>query len=358
VDGDARDEIVFGACVIDDNGKGLYSTGIGHGDAMHLGDLDPDRPGLEVWQCHEGGKCATLRDAGTGTILFQYPATKDVGRACAGDVTAATRGCEMWAAAGCPFYTCTGTTAGAVPSSTNFVIWWDGDRLRELLDGTTISKYGGEILLNAGECASNNGTKSTPCLTADIFGDWREEVVFRTSNNTALRIYTTTSPSSFRMYTLMHDPQYRLAVAWQNVAYNQPPHPGFYLGDGMNPPPVPYILTPDPENPPAALSSPPRVAAPERFFLEQNFPNPFNPETEIRYRVAEAGKIRLTVHDLLGRPVRTLADGFSRAGVHSAKWDGLDESGRPLPGGLYLYRIQAESTGKILIESRKMLLLK
>jgi rhamnogalacturonan endolyase len=137
--------------------------------------------------------------------------------------------------------TCTNGSAGSAPASTNFVIWWDGDLLRELLDGTTISKFGGGTLLSASGCASNNGTKSTPCLSADLCGDWREEVIFRTSDNTALRIYTTTTTTTSRFYTLMHDPQYRLSIAWQNVAYNQPPHTGFYLGDGMAQPPVPNI---------------------------------------------------------------------------------------------------------------------
>ncbi|HEX4608701.1 MAG TPA: rhamnogalacturonan lyase, partial [Urbifossiella sp.] len=91
---------------------------------------------------------------------------------------------------------------------------------------------------------SNNGTKATPCLCADISGDWREEVIWRSADNTELRIYTTTAPTDHRLTTLMHDPQYRLSVAWQNVGYNQPTQPGFYLGDGMGPPPRPRIVTP------------------------------------------------------------------------------------------------------------------
>jgi rhamnogalacturonan endolyase len=93
----------------------------------------------------------------------------------------------------------------------------------------------------AENCTSNNGTKATPALCADILGDWREEVIWRTTDNRELRIYTTTIPSAHRLTTLMHDPQYRLSVAWQNVAYNQPTQPGFYLGDGMKPPPRPSI---------------------------------------------------------------------------------------------------------------------
>ena len=119
-----------------------------------------------------------------------------------------------------------------------------GDLVRELLDGTSITKYGGGTLLSASGCASNNGTKSNPALTADIFGDWREEAIWRTSDNNYLRIYTTSSTTNHRIYTLMHDPIYRLGISWQNVAYNQPPHTGFFLGDGMSDPPTPDIYYP------------------------------------------------------------------------------------------------------------------
>ncbi len=243
VDGDGFDEIVYGACTIDHNGKGLYSTGLGHGDALHVSDMDPDRPGLEVWQCHEAAPYgASFRDARTGAIIFRYTASGDTGRACAGDIRADYRGYEVWASTGVPLSTCTGINLGSHSNPINFMVWWDGDLRREFLDGIVISKYGSGTLLTATGCSANNGTKNTPSLTADIFGDWREEVIWRTSDNTALRIYTTTTLTNYRFYTLMHDPQYRLAIAWQNVAYNQPPHPSFYLGDGMSAPPVPDIL--------------------------------------------------------------------------------------------------------------------
>lgn len=240
VDGDGRDEIVYGSCTIDDNGRGFYTTGLGHGDAMHLGDFDPDRAGLEVWQCHESGSGATFRDARTGSVIFKYSNSGDVGRACCDDITSSYKGCEAWAA-GTSLYSCKGQNAGNAPSSCNFVIWWDGDLLRELLNSNSISKYGGSTLFTASGCTSINGTKSTPSLSADLFGDWREEVVFPTSDSSALRIYTTTTVTSNRIYTLMHDPMYRLGVAWQNVAYNQPPHVSFYLGEGMAQPAQPNI---------------------------------------------------------------------------------------------------------------------
>src|SRR6185503_17799007 len=155
---------------------------------------------------------------------------------------------EMWGARG-GLMNASGTQIStSSPSSMNFACWWDADLLREILDGTTISKWNpanntsSPILAPAG-IASNNSTKSTPCLSADILGDWREEVIWRTSDNQNLRIYTTTAFATNRICTLMHDPQYRGAIAWQNVGYNQPPHPGFYIGPQMFPPPVPQIST-------------------------------------------------------------------------------------------------------------------
>jgi len=130
---------------------------------------------------------------------------------------------------------CKNKSAGQTPSSANFLCWWDGDLLRELLDGNQVTKYGGSALLTATGCTSINGTKSNPVLSADLFGDWREELIFSCSGK--LLIFTTTIPTNHKLYTLMHDRQYRLAIAWQNVAYNQPPHPGFFLGDGMKMPP-------------------------------------------------------------------------------------------------------------------------
>ena len=241
VDGDGKDEIIYGACAIDDDGTGLYSTGLGHGDAMHLSDIDPERPGLEVFQIHEGdhNPGAELRDALTGEIIWQT-ANSDAGRGLAADIDANHLGYECWGGPG-GLRNCKGETIGSNPSSTNFACWWDGDLLRELLNSNRIDKHGVGRLLTAIGCSSNNGTKSTPALCADILGDWREEVIWRTSDNQELRIYTTTIPTEYRFYTLMHDPIYRLSVAWQNVAYNQPTQPGFYMGADMPPPPKPNI---------------------------------------------------------------------------------------------------------------------
>jgi rhamnogalacturonan endolyase len=233
--------------VVDDNGKGLFSTGFRHGDAIHVGVLDPGRPGLEVFGVHEieartSGAGATVYDARTGEVLYKGSMNNDVGRGVAEDIDPSNPGAEMWFSGSDGLLNMNGERIGDSPSSTNFLIWWDGDLSRELLDGNHIDKYKVGRLLTAEGCVSNNGTKSTPVLSADLFGDWREEVIFRTSDNQNLRIYTTTIPTNHRIYTLMHDPQYRLAIATENVAYNQPPHTGFFLGTGMKKAPKPRIV--------------------------------------------------------------------------------------------------------------------
>jgi rhamnogalacturonan endolyase len=257
VDADGKDEIVFGAATIDDNGHGLYSTGLGHGDALHVTDLDPDRPGPEVFDIQErfDDAGANFRDARTGEVLWKKASVKagedgeGPGRGLALDIDPRHRGFESWVrgAGVTGLFDAKGEKiSDATPGSCNFGVWWDGDVLRELLDRNTISKWNWEtstqtLLLTADDCSANNGTKATPTLSADILGDWREEVVWRTTDNKELRIYTTTIPTKHRFYTLMHDPQYRLSIAWQNVAYNQPPHTSFYFGEGMARPPRPNI---------------------------------------------------------------------------------------------------------------------
>ncbi|WP_338043579.1 rhamnogalacturonan lyase [Paenibacillus hamazuiensis] len=247
VDGDGKDEIIFGGMTVDDNGKGLYTTGVGHGDALHVGDLNPDRPGLEVFKVMESSPYgAAVWDAGTGSIQWRANGTKDTGRGMSADIDPRYKGEEVWATSGVGLYSVDGTKISSTIPSVNFGIWWDGDLLRELLDDIRIDKWDYTNskmvnLLTADGAASNNGTKATPSLQADLFGDWREEAVWRTADSSALRIYTTTAVTDTRIYTLMHDPVYRLGVAWQNIAYNQPPHPGFYIGDGMSAPPRPSI---------------------------------------------------------------------------------------------------------------------
>jgi rhamnogalacturonan endolyase len=397
VDADGRDEIVYGSCVIDDNGAGLYSTGLGHGDAMHFGDIDPARSGLEVFKANGDGPNPAgiqLRDAATGEQIFGVASKLGggIGRAVALDVDPRHVGLEMWgydtpgrsrrggwwmrrrrpdgersseprdrdrrddderrnndarpdgdrrradeaeraenpplplgdgrgegvsdrsrrpgdSAENPPLPLGDGRGEGsrsnrrstddqpesrpdpqrsdrtarnrdfprdgdatpgdrprsgatglynargeqitkAMPRPCNMGVWWDGDLLRELLDGVRVTKWDyqsereSELLDGRDyECASNNGSKSNPCLCADILGDWREEIIARTRDSRELRIFVTTIPTERRLTTLMHDPVYRLAIAWQNVAYNQPAHPGFYLGHDMPDPPRPSITT-------------------------------------------------------------------------------------------------------------------
>lgn len=232
VDEDGFDEIIYGAMAVDHDGSGLWNTNLLHGDAMHVADIIPERKGLERWGIHEGnGPGSALLDARTGEILWQT-ANGDVGRGVAADLTPDSYGMECWGGTD-GLRNGYNEKVGEYPSSQNHVVWWDGDLSRELLNGINITKYGGGTLLTATNCSSNNSTKSNPSLQADIFGDWREEVIWRTSDNTSLRIYTTTDITSYRIKTLMHDHVYRLGIAWQNVAYNQPPHTGFYLGNGM-----------------------------------------------------------------------------------------------------------------------------
>ncbi|MEV4177280.1 rhamnogalacturonan lyase [Nonomuraea sp. NPDC049709] len=246
VDQDGRDEIVYGAMAVNDNGTGMWSTRTGHGDAQHLGDFDPARAGLEYFKVSESTSQpgSLYVDPRNGSILWSTPSGSDNGRGVAGDISTVRVAGEFWSAADANLRSVTGNTAGRKPSSVNFLIWWDADPVRELLDQTRIDKYGTSSdtrLLTASGVHSNNGTKATPSLSADLFGDWREEVVWPTSDNRALRIHSTTTPTDRRIYTLMHDPLYRVSVAWQNTAYNQPPHTGFFLGDRMATPPRPDI---------------------------------------------------------------------------------------------------------------------
>lgn len=268
VDNDGKDEIIAGSLTLDDNGKILYAMDgaeqreLGsHGDALHVGAFDPNREGLQVYGVHEVPAVASMEyhDAATGETLMAFYASKDTGRGLAANITSSP-GYEFWGTAGT-----TVETGGAVynvqnrvenPSyrdaglSVNFALYWDGDLLHELLNGvtddngdalaggTTIDKYNettgkSELVKRFEEVVSNNGTKGTPSLQADILGDWREEVILPTADSTELRIFSTTIPTEYTLYTLMHDPVYRNAVAWQNTAYNQPPHISFYLGEDI-----------------------------------------------------------------------------------------------------------------------------
>ncbi|HEX3008487.1 MAG TPA: hypothetical protein VHO90_12825, partial [Bacteroidales bacterium] len=249
VDGDGRDEITYGACLIDDDGTAGYNTLLGHGDAMHLTDIDIDRPGLEVWDCHEpvpSRAGSELRDARTGQLLWGIPAVEDVGRALAADIDPRFRGCELWTLKSGGVYTADGRLISERMPSVNMAIWWDGDLNRELLDGSGVpgkeyimlNKWTGDgwdtiPLPGEKDLATNNWTKANPCLQADILGDWREEIVTRTKDNREVRILISPFATSYRFYPLMNDRIYRLGVVSQNSGYNQPPQTGFYLGSDL-----------------------------------------------------------------------------------------------------------------------------
>jgi len=248
VDDDPGQEIMYGAATIDNTGAGLCSTGFNHGDSIHAGDLVPSRPGLEFFMCNEDGAHPAyhLRDGKTCAIIQQGPVNgADTGRCVAEDVDAANPGAEMWSSSTTGLFSASSNASlGAIPGSTNFLVYWDGDETRELEDANHIDKYAAgktTRLLTAEGMTSNNGTKSTPTLTADLFGDWREEVIWRQTDSKALRVYTTTALTTRRIYTLMHDPQYRMQVSSEQTAYNQPPHTGFHIGSGMIAPPAPKI---------------------------------------------------------------------------------------------------------------------
>ena len=241
VDGDGCDEIIYGAAVLDHDGTVLHRTGLEHGDALHVSDLMPDRPGLEIFMIHEEAGGADVRDARTGEILFREDDDKDTGRGVAADIDPRYRGFEFWSLASSNIYSTDGfkvIARGRIP--VNFRIYWDGDLCDELLDGTRISKWipeknRCETYVDFRELqpvSSCNGSKKTPSISADILGDWREEVILwdRTTASD-LVLFTTTAPTPYRIPTLMHDPVYRMSIVWQNVAYNQPPHLGFYLPD-------------------------------------------------------------------------------------------------------------------------------
>ena len=249
VDSDGRQEILYGAAAIDDDGRFLWSNGTGHGDAGHVGDLIPGRPGLEYYKVTEDTSQPNswMADARTGQILWRTGSGNDNGRGVSDDVWAGSPGAESWSSSDSHLRSTSGQEIGRKPSSANFLAWWDGDPGRELLDQTRIDKYGtgGDTrLLTASGVHSNNGTKATPSLSGDLLGDWREEVIWPTSDDSALRIYATPVPTSLRLPTLLHDQTYRVAIAWQNTAYNQPPHTGFFLGDGFTPPAWPVVDTP------------------------------------------------------------------------------------------------------------------
>lgn len=236
-DNDGKDEIVFGSTIVNDDGTILNSTKHGHGDALHVSDFNNDGK-QEVFQVHEeyyaeyGGE---YRDAATGTILANIGADSDVGRGLMANLDDDFEGSEFFTSANSNMYNGSAEIIGTTPTGVNpaFVIWWDGDLGREILWKKHIADYDintstKTILTEFTGCVHVG--KDAPLISLDFFGDWREEAIYPTSDHTAMRLFMTTIPTEYKIPTLMHDTQYRCAVAWQNVGYNQPPHPKFFIG--------------------------------------------------------------------------------------------------------------------------------
>ena len=253
VDGDGCDEVIWGSGALDNNGQLLYSVGFGHGDAIHLADLDPDRPGLELFDIHEeniGPYGCDLHDAATGEVLFSATAGGDTGRGMAADIQSEKRGAEFWSAASNDVYDITGTSFSTSRPSMCMRLYWTGDLYDELFDGNySTTQYTCNPRINKWDNTQNkaviyksfagignsqtcNTTKATPNLIADILGDWREEIImWNFDDGCTINIFSTNETTEYRVPTLMHDHVYRMGIAWQNVAYNQPAHLGYYLPD-------------------------------------------------------------------------------------------------------------------------------
>ncbi len=254
VDGDGYQEIIYGAALIDHDGSLLYSSygqlpsgqraKLGHGDAMHVANINPDKPGLEIFSVFEGAQDApygfALRDAESGVVIFGEYAETDLGRCMIGDIDPKSRGLQVWVR---ETFDCHGNKLDLPLLGTNQSIRWSGDLTTQILDGVDYvheTHYGvihdneHGVMLKPEGMATNNGTKGNPCLVADLFGDFREELVLRKADNSGVRIYTNTELTKHKLYTLMHDIQYRTGIAWQNNCYNQPCYPEFYYASDMN----------------------------------------------------------------------------------------------------------------------------
>jgi hypothetical protein len=268
VDGDGKQEIIYGSATLDDDGSLLYSSyatmpegsanpgalaKLGHGDALHVGDFDPDREGLEIFTVHEGGRWApygyAMRDAETGEVLWGGYSGRDTGRGMVGDIDPSIAGLEAWASLppgqdGNPegLFTVTGEPIEGPTPGTNMSIRWDADLTTQLVHGadaatveeTTIRDYQDGVVLDAEGTLTNNYTKGNPGLVADVLGDWREELLVRTTDSSAIRVYLSTEVTGHKLFTLMHDPQYRVGVANQQTTYNQPQYTSFYMGSDMD----------------------------------------------------------------------------------------------------------------------------
>ena len=323
LDGDGKDEIVFGAAALKSDGTLLYRTGFGHGDAMHLSDMDPDHPGLELYDVHEDKQnkySEEFRDK-DGKVIWGTTQTEagnvDNGRGMAADIDSTNRGFEMWSGTSKGARSVNGKVVTTTGLSQNFRIYFDGDLQDELMDGTgspTVENggaTGGKIdkynsgkktvdrlfsFYNVEGASLNNWTKANPCIVADLFGDWREEFIVRSASDPSkVIIFTTPFTSPYRVYTLMHDTHYRVSIAWQNVAYNQPPHLGYYLPDAvkdLKKPNVSIVGGEDPDDSLTAIPAAKNLRKADGF----NFADGW-------LRVNKTGLARVRILDLQGREI-------------------------------------------------------
>ncbi|GBU23044.1 rhamnogalacturonate lyase [Fibrobacteres bacterium R8-0-B4] len=348
VDNSGKHSIITGAAVIGPDGKGKHTTGWGHGDALHVAHMIKGVPTPQIYMPHEDkstGHGVLLRQAVDGKHIFNVPkADTDVGRAVAAHIDP-SKGFTFWASSDLGLFDIDGKKIGDVPFSINHIIWWSGDLSRELLDGDHVDRWrvsGGRTnLLSASGSGygSINGTKSNPVLQADLFGDFREEVIFSNGSN-ALRIYTSTMATTRRLVTLMHDPVYRVAVAWQNSSYNQPPHPGYYIASDMDFPPPALnvaVVGGTVDTPGNGGTTPIRLAdAAGRGTYSLRVVRGSGGMIGINYSLRDAGRVRLELFDIKGGRVKTAVNSVKEAGEYreSVVCNGL-------AAGLYFVKLRA-----------------
>ena len=248
VDGDGKDEIIYGSCTIDDSGIGLYSSGFGHGDALHVGKFNPDRSGLQIFSCFESGTIqVALRDAANGSIIWRTDGTSnnDTGRCLTADIDPTSPGYEMWHSGNTSsIYAVDGTVLGKPLPTTagggvtyNLAIWWTGSLNRQLLDKATITSYTDGRIFSGGydDLSVSTTNKEGLPFYGDIIGDWREEMIYAHNEGgipVELRVFTTDYPCNYKFPYLMSNRHYRLSAAHQNIGYNQPTQIDYYIGSG------------------------------------------------------------------------------------------------------------------------------
>jgi rhamnogalacturonan endolyase len=228
IDSDGRDEIFLGSAVLDDNGVGLWSTGLGHPDHHYVGDIDPGRPGLEVYYGIESRRTTNgccLADARTGEILWglDTPTRHVHSTGMCADIDPSQPGLECYSSDTDSqkkserrwLFDCRGNVLRD-DLDWGFglkTVYWDADLQRELIRGPHILKYAGG--------GYENVLRGSVVGYADVLGDWRDELIVSVAGE--LRIYSTTIPAADRRVCLMQDPLYRMDVCIQAMGYTQCP---------------------------------------------------------------------------------------------------------------------------------------